>query len=201
MTDFSATPEGRRFSARAWRRTPDESGSLERVPLPLSRAWRECALGRRLDVWGPAWENPQVRHTHGAAGGGSSATVAAAWVIVVAVAQLAGLGGVPIVVSVVAFWPAVLFGFVRGYRLMVRGMHQAAEVVATSNKVSVPMRWPSEYELWIRESRHSRFREAGQGQAGPDEIASYKRARAARRTVGWSLVGVGLGAIVLAIVR
>jgi hypothetical protein len=36
-------------------------------------------------------------------------------------------------------------------------MHEAAEVVAVSNKVAVPMRSADRFDAWIKESKYSRF--------------------------------------------
>jgi hypothetical protein len=134
------------------------------VLIFLSRKWRERDLQRRLEVWGPrVGARATTTYARGRYYIMVGVIACAVWAVVAIALQFAGLDGIPILVTVILFCPVILVGLVHGSRLMVRGMRQAAEVVATSNNVSVPMRWVGEYEKWIRENKHSRFSNKASG--------------------------------------
>ena len=71
--------------------------------------------------------------------------------------QLVNLDGIPIAAVSVGLWPVAILCFIRGFRFTVIGSHQAAEVVAISSKVAVPMRSIDQFDRWLKESKYSRF--------------------------------------------
>lgn len=78
------------------------------------------------------------------------------WVVVMGVLGLVSATGAPVVIAVLVFCPAGFFCLVRGLRWSVRGMHEAAEVVATSSKVAVPLRSVERFDAWVADSKYSR---------------------------------------------
>jgi hypothetical protein len=124
--------------------------------LVLSREWRARDLRKRLEIWGPrVGERAATTFAKGRWLAIFGLIAAVTWIFVCVALVVAGLGGLPVVVSVVLFWPVILYGLTRGVRLEIRAMHEAAEVVATSRKVAVPMRNVEQFDAWARKNKHS----------------------------------------------
>jgi hypothetical protein len=128
------------------------------VPIPLTREWRERDLQKRLQTWTPRVGERATRTfargRHLLIAGVLTIWV---WLLLVVGLGVAGLTGDPILIATFLLWPPYLFLSIKGLRLSTRGMHQAAEVVAVSNKVAVPMRSAKRFDAWVKESKYSRF--------------------------------------------
>jgi hypothetical protein len=85
------------------------------VSVPLSRAWRERDLRRRIEVWEPrVGERATTTFARGRHLILTGAILFGAWVVVNVVLEIVGLRGVPIDVAAILFWPAALFFCVEG---------------------------------------------------------------------------------------
>ncbi len=128
------------------------------VLMPLSRQWRDRDLRRRIEVWGPrVGERATTTFTRGRHLLLLFTILVGGWALVNIALEFGGLTGYPIASAVILFWPAALYAGIRGVRLSVRGMHQAGEVAAISNKVAVPVRTVQRFDAWIKDSKYSRF--------------------------------------------
>jgi hypothetical protein len=142
--------------------TPD-LGESAPVAVVLSREWRQRDLEERLEIWGPrVGEQAATTFARGRWLALAGFLAMIAWIIVCVALVVAPIGAAPVAISVVVFWPVILYGLTKGVRLEVRAMHEAAEVVATSSKVAVPIRNVEQFDDWLRRSKHSRFASADQ---------------------------------------
>lgn len=123
----------------------------------LTRERQRRDLVRRVALWEPLiGKEAATTAVHARRISQAGFLILLLWVAMGIVLQLIHLTGIAIVALTACCWPAILFCFVRGFRMNLKASRQAAKVAGTSDKARPPVNTVTAFRRWANRSEYAR---------------------------------------------